>query len=208
MNKFFYSLVCCVLLTFLSGCNKNTSYKIEGTITNNTENKGLENAKVSIYSNGIGNDSELVVSSTTDANGKYTLQFERQKTQNYTMLVEKDGYFKQTKQLNSDDILIDETNTFNFNTTAKAWVRIRFVRSFPENYIAYIKQEGKQKCEECCGNSRVEFSNKIPSDTSIYCINDGNTKYSIAYSINKIPSEEIKGVITTPFDTTELLIQY
>lgn len=70
----------------------------------------------------------------------------------------------------------------------------------------YIKQQGKANCAECCPIDQKTLNGAV--DTSIYCINDGNTLYSIYYFATGMTGGTIEGVATNAFDTTELLINY
>ena len=69
------------------------------------------------------------------------------------------------------------------------------------------KQEGKKYCIGCCDFFEQTISN---IDTTFYCINNGNSIYSILYTSfgDNQTKTAIKAITTSSFDTTELYISY
>ena len=76
----------------------------------------------------------------------------------------------------------------------------------PSDHLRFIKQQGKENCLECCPTSEQNYYGAI--DTSIYCINDANTNYSIYYWLVGTSTQNLLSVNTTIFDTTDIILQY
>ena len=103
---------------------------------------------------------------------------------------------------------IEEDNIRNYTTTALSWVRLRFINQSPSpsDVLQYSRQIGKINCSTCCPAGTNYLNGAI--DTSIYCVNDGNTTYQYQYSVVGTTNNGIKSATTIAFDTTEILLQY
>lgn len=202
------SLIACI--TILFSCKKgNAEFTIKGTITDATFQQGLSGASVSLYQVPSGtNTAELIGSATLTSDGSYTFTFERQKMDKYILTVAKSNYFSLSETINFSSLSIEDDNVRNYSTTAKSWVKLHFYNLNPSDLdqLDYIKQQGKQSCAECCPATYQYLYGAV--DTSIYCINDGNTVYSYLYSVYGTTDQGIKSVTTAAFDTTELYLSY
>ncbi len=204
-----------VLILFLSlsiiSCKKGKAdFTIKGTVQDVAFNQGLKSTSISIYQLPIGESVEkLLATTTTDDNGFYTFTFQREPTEKYILRIEKLNYFEFEKDIQFSSLTVENDNVRDFDIYAKSWVKIRIRKtstSGEPQSIRYIQQEGKKNCPECCPNTEQNYE-KV-SDTSIFCINNGNTNYSIYYWLSGSSDQGLKSVYTTPFDTTELLITY
>jgi hypothetical protein len=150
----------------------------------------------------------MIASAVTGADGKYSFTFDRTRTEKYTLYVKKNLYFEQEEEVYYSQLKLKETNIRNVSTTAKSWVEIKIFNNNAANndHLQFIRQQGKIGCSECCFsgiNHLYGFQ-----DTSIFCINDGNSLYSIEYAVFGTSNTGILGVTTTPFDTTVLNLTY
>jgi hypothetical protein len=200
-----------ILFISLLACKKQTpTFKISGVITDKSLNSGLSNAVVTFYKVKAGTTNTSKISSTnTDSNGNFTIEFDRDQSESYYVKIEKENYFEVYKEITFSSLKVGETNTRNYDIYAKSWVKIHLQNLTPEpgDYITISKQEGKKDCSECCSFYQLTTSN---SDTLFYCVNDGNTNYSILYSSfgDQTLKTDIKEIKTIPFDTSELKIEY
>ncbi len=87
-----------------------------------------------------------------------------------------------------------------------SWVKLRFINQVPvsTDVLKYTQTQGKTGCTLCCPSGEHVLLGAV--DTTIYCINDGNTNYTYSYIVGSIPGT--KSAITTAFDTTEILLTY
>ena len=126
----------------------------------------------------------------------------------FIVVVEKNLYFKLEKEIFYASFTVNEPLICNYGTKAKSWVELRFVNADvqPSDHFRYIKQDGLVGCEECCSNAEENiYAN--PYFHRI-CINNANELYSILYWNIGTLQQGYEEVLTAPFDTTLLLINY
>lgn len=202
-----FFLLLIILGINLSACKKgNLEYKIEGTISDKSFNTTLAGATVTLYVLKIGTSTPIEFGHvTTGSDGKYSFSFKREKYESISIKVTKDMYFEENYNTTLDHLEVKKTNTINFDSYAKSWARIHITGN-GLNDCRYIRQEGYSGCAECCPTDYQYFV--LPTDTSVYCINRGNTLYQVYYNVMQTPTQGPIGITTVPFDTTELLIAY
>jgi hypothetical protein len=197
-------------LCMLSSCKKKKAdFVLIGTISETTFNSPLSGAVVKLYQVPVGSASEqLLGTKTLGSDGKYSFTFQRDKMEKYILRITKSGYFDLEKEVYFSELTITTDNVRNYSTTAKSWVKITFHNHtpLPSDHLTFIKQSGKEGCAECCPDSEYSFYGAL--DTSIYCINDGNTYYSYFYNVMGTTDQGINGVTTVAFDTTEIILNY
>lgn len=199
-----------VLLAFGSCKKKNITYVVEGTVTDNSFSQPLSGATVSLYkaSGSTFIQGTLLESTTTGSDGKYHFEIERDKTEAYVIVIEKNNYFGTSANFTQEGLDAENSNTRNFGLYAKSWVKLRFtnLNPAPTDQLKYIRQSGKSDCEECCPGGDQFLYGAV--DTAIYCINDGNTTYSYYYWVLNTQVNGPKSIVTVPFDTVELVLNY
>lgn len=199
---FFIALVS--FLSILSCKKKNLQYEISGIVTDASFNTPKANSRVTIQAKKNAGF-YTITTLTTGTDGSYSYQLKREQISQVRILVENENYFDEAIETTLENLSLDNPNTFHFNVFAKSWVRLHFTSDGTKK-LKYYKQEGKKDCLECCAAGEVAID--YVSDTSIYCINDGNKSYKILYTVLGEGVTGNPSVITTPFDTTELLINY
>jgi hypothetical protein len=199
-----------IVFLLTSACEKGTgSFVIKGTITDNTFATGLAGAELKIYKVPIGTSEEILMEVlTVPANGNYEFNIPRDKIERYILKVFKTNYFPIEKDIYYSELSIKEPKVVNLNTDAMAWVKIHFKNNNPSNldHFRYIKQEGFAGCETCCPSTAQDFYG--PLDTTFYCVNKGNSNYSILYWELDTPNSGTKSAYTTPFDTAQIEVLY
>jgi len=199
-----------LLALSLTACKKGAGeFTLEGKITDETFNSGLNGATLELYKTPIGTTTEILIETLTlTSDGLYSIKFPRERMEKYRVKVIKENYFTIDQNIFYSSLEIGKTNVRNYSTKAKAWVELRLINNSPNSsdHLRYIKQAGLQGCEECCPSSEQNFYGAL--NTSIYCINNGNTTYSIYYWVIGTNNQGLKEVVTTPFDTTQILISY
>lgn len=188
---------------------KNAEFVLTGTITETTFGGKLNGATLKLYQVPVGSASEQLLGTVVlGSDGKYTFTFPREKMEKYILRIDKSGYFALEKTIYFSDLSITSENVRNYSTTAKSWVKLTFhnLNPLPTDHLNFIKQSGKEGCIECCPDTQYDFYGAL--DTSIYCINDGNTIYSYLYTVMGTTDQGIKSVTTVAFDTTEIILNY
>jgi 5-hydroxyisourate hydrolase-like protein (transthyretin family) len=199
-----------ISIVLLFGCNKGAgTFILEGMITDVSFNQPLAGAAVELYGiSGGNNQYALVASTVTGEDGRYSFTFDRTRTEKYTLYVKKPLYFEQELEVYYSQLKLKETNIRNVSTTAKSWVEIKIFNNNAANndHLQFIRQQGKSGCSECCFSGITHLYGF--QNTSIFCINDGNSLYTIEYGVFGTSNTGIIGVTTTPFDTTVLNLTY
>jgi len=208
MRRAYYILVCAIVLI---GCKKGKAdFTIAGTLTDDTFGQGFSGATVSLYEVPAGGGTNnLVGQTTTGASGSYTFTFPRDQAEAYVLTTDKNNYFPLEETIYFSDLTIEEDNIRNFSTTAKAWVKLRFVNQAPAtatDLLRYLKQSGKVGCSECHTTEEQFLSGIV--DTVIQCATDGNTTFSYFYDVIGASDQGIKSANAVAFDTTEILLNY
>jgi hypothetical protein len=199
----------CLLLGLFS-CKKGAgSFVFTGTITDMTFNQGLEGAEIELYKVPIGTSDEIFVKNITlSSNGTYKFEVPRERMERYILRVQKDLYFPIEKEVYFSELSIQSDNIFNLSTKAMSWAKIHFknLNPSPTDHFRYIKQEGFAACESCCPSTTQDFYGEL--DTTFYCLNNGNTTYSLFYWEMNTANNGQKSTNTTAFDTTLIEVIY
>ena len=207
MERLSYLFIC--LLLFLS-CEKGTGeFILKGTVLDSTFNQGLQNATLSLYKVPIGTSDELFVGSINlPANGAYEFKVPREKMERYILRAEKALYFPIEKEVYYSELSIKNPNEVNLSTKAMSWAKIHFKNNNPSaiDHFRYIKQEGLTACLSCCPSTAQDFYGAL--DTTFYCLNNGNTNYSLFYWELNTPNNGLKTTYTTAFDTSLIEVIY
>ena len=209
MRNILYLLIVLFLLT---NCKKKgkSDFVLRGTITDTSFGIPLNGAVIKLYETAPGSNQENLIGSTsTNSVGEYSFTFPRNSAISYRVNCIKSNYFPLDKNINFSDLTIESDNIKNYTTTAMSWVKLHFVNvapSFSSDEIRFQRTVGKSNCESCCPSGETSIFGIV--DTSIYCINDGNTSYSYSYTIAGTSIIGDKTAVTTAFDTTEILLNY
>jgi hypothetical protein len=197
-----------LVAAFSTSCKKGRAdFVLTGTITDGSFNTNLSGSKISLYEvPGAGQPQFL--ESISSADGSYSFTFERNPVESYLLIVEKENYFSLEQTIPFSDLTTKSENIRDYTTYAKSWAKLRFVNVDPEpgDQLKYIKVKGKSDCDECCSKDYITLSNI--SDTTFYCINNGNAMYSFNYWLLGTTISGSESVVTTPFDTVEILLEY
>lgn len=194
----------------LLGCEKGTgSFVFTGTVSDLTFNQGLEGAQIKLYKVPIGTSDEIFVQNITlSSTGTYKFEVPRERMERYILRVQKDLYFPIEKEVYYSELSIQSDNIFDLNTKAQSWAKIHFknLNPNPTDHFRYIKQEGLAACASCCPSTTQDFYG--PLDTTFYCLNNGNTTYSLFYWEMNTSNNGQKSTFTTAFDTTLIEVIY
>ena len=199
-----------LMAILLISCNKNKcNFTIRGSVTDGTFAQSLAGAKVKLYQFSAGStEAKLIKTGVTDTKGNYMFTFPRERVEKYQLMITKDLYFSVEEVIYFSELNIDQDYVRNSSTTAKAWAKLTFININPSNsdHLQYIKQNGKADCSDCCPKTYQDYYGDL--DTSIYCINDGNSNYSYFYWVLGTSDQGIRTVYTTAFDTVEVVLNY
>lgn len=198
-----------VLAVVLTSCKKGRAdFTLKGFVSDETFGGGVSGATINLYEVEAGGFSTTLIGTATLSDGNYSFTFPRNKAESYTVEVLKNQYFILEESVNFSSMTIEEDNIRNFSISAKSWVNLKFINDNPQqtDALKYIKIDGKQDCVECCPKSEQYLNGAI--DTTITCINDGNTTYSYNYWVLNTVISGHESIVTIPFDTVDLVLHY
>lgn len=198
-----------LVLNGLSSCKKGrANFILAGTITDGSLSTTLANSTVSLWKLPVGSSSMELVETQNSSDGTYRFEFERDKSESYTITISKAGYFETIETIPFSTLSIKSENIHDFTVMAKSWARLHFVNVDPQqgDQLKYIKVKGKVGCEDCCPADYITLTEV--ADTSIYCINDGNSIYSYNYWVLGTSISGSESVVTTPFDTVDIYLEW
>ena len=210
--KFILTILVAIFLLQISSssCSRGVaSFTLSGTITDATFSQGHIGAVLKLSKVMITTGEEILIETKTlGTDGKYEFKFPREKVEKYIIRVSKPLYFDVVKEVQFSSLSVGTTNVRNYSTKAKSWVELRFVNTSVSStdHFRYIKFKGLENCAECCTAEQVDlFADSYYSRT---CINEALSTYSIYYQVIGTTTQDVVEVVTQPFDTTLLLVNY
>lgn len=209
MERLKLVLLFAVLGIFFS-CDKGAGeFIINGSVTDATFQTAHTGAEISLYKIPLASNNEQFVSSSIiGADGKFKFTVPRERLEKYIIRVNKHLYFPIEKEIYFSELKLKEENTYSLSTWAQSWVALNVVNQNPQSmdHFRYIKQAGYASCAECCPITEQNFYGAL--DTTIYCINKGNTLYSLLYWVLNTPNQGYLEANTSAFDTTHIYLNY
>lgn len=208
MKKIITVLVIGILLF---SCKKDgLKFTINGKVSDTSLSGVLQGAEVKLYSFALGSSAGVYEGNyTTDSQGKFSFELEREKYEKIQIIVNKSQYFEVIDDIPFSDLDTEEENTFNYSLEAKSWTRFVIRNQQPaseQDEFKLFKNSGKTDCEDCCDNGYSYYYGDI--DTTIYCANGGNRYMSFFYWVNGNEDNGNDSVYNTPFDTVTYEFNY
>ena len=196
------------LIALSIGCKKkDIAYDITGTVIDGTNgNAALSGVTVQLYSTPSGGGTQTYISQqTTASDGTYSFHIERERVESYTLVFNKTNFFDHQQNFTYDDASNSNSSAFNATLYSKGWVRLRFVTADANSTLSITRHAGKTDCDECCGST---FSFSGVTDTTFYCINNGNSPYAYYWFRNGGATHGDTSIVTPAGDTATLLLNY
>jgi hypothetical protein len=212
LMRLFFSILITIFLIQVgsSSCSRGVAtFTLSGTITDATFAQGHSGAVLKLSKVMITTGEEILMETKTlGSDGKYEFKFPREKVEKYIIRVSKPLYFDIEQEVQFSSLTVGNTNVRNYSTKAKSWVELRFVNASvsSSDHFRYIKFQGLENCAECCTAEQVDlYADAYYSRT---CINEALSTYSIYYQVIGTTTQNVVEVVTQPFDTTLLLVNY
>ncbi len=210
--KVLFSILITIFLIEISSssCTRGVAtFSLSGTITDATFSQGHSGAVLKLSKVMIATGEEILMETKTlGSDGKYEFKFPREKVEKYILRVSKPLYFDIEENIQFSSLSVGSVNVRDYSTKAKSWVELRFVNSsvLPTDHFRFIKFQGLENCAECCTAEQVDlFADAYYSRT---CVNEALSVYSIYYQVMGTTTQDVVEVVTQPFDTTLLLVNY
>lgn len=193
------------LSTLIFSCQKEElDFVIKGTVSDASFSGPSQGVNVKLYSFPLGSTLGVYESSaTTDAQGNYNFQLERDKYEKIQLVLEKNNYFEIIHDVSFSNLNSEDDNVINFSMEAMSWTRFVIQNQQPtsaQDEFKLFKNSGKTGCTECCNNGYSYYYGAV--DTVVYCANTPNQYMSFFYWVNGNEMNGNDSVYNTPFDTT------
>jgi len=205
-----------ILLLILLSCKKDKVLKQEivGSVSAKNINSRASEAGVSVYSkkltsSSINNSFTLIGTTITDAQGNFEISFERARTAEYKIVVEKDDFFSTDIRLSSD--LVEKTTRYSANIAIFPKAEVELIISnlppaLPGNYLGF-KATDEVACACCFPDG---FTYRGTGDTTIIC--DWYGAQNFRYKYTKSNEEGLKQVFDStflvPFESNTIQINF
>lgn len=212
----------CVLFTFVLtvlSCKKDDPVlKIEGVVKDSTIlfDQEISGVSLKLLNNKLdggtfNNSFSEITTVSSNANGFYQFEFDRENTVEYKIEGSKNNYFPFEALINPDNVQPGVIHVRNLDMKPKATVDFHFVNSTPENEsdnITFQFLNASFDCP-CCDNDEVELQGQTVDSTRV-CDVYGNTVLRYFYTVNKTSSfyTVYDSITCVPFDTTFVEVTY
>lgn len=211
-HRFKYVFTLLILAFFLLvSCKKGKAdFVLKGIITDSTFGNGFSGLTLELYQVPAGSGVQNLIGTTSTASdGSYSFTFSRDQAESYVLKASPNNYFPIDETIYFSELTIDNDNVRNYSTTAKSWVKLRFVNQNPasaSDKLFVIKTVGKSGCVGCFPDQEQQYNGIV--DTTIVCLNDGNSEFKYYYETIGTPLSGFKSCISAAFDTTGITLNY
>ncbi len=214
-GRLFYIIL--LLFLFVS-CNKNNKeIIITGTVKSNSTSVNLQGVNIILSGKVIEsgkwtNSYSQLATTTSDNTGKYTLKLDAVRVSEYKLSFIKENYIDDVRNMQPDEISIDNDNIINVNLDIKSFLNISVKNINPVNdndYISLTLSGYFKTCTSCCSDEKFEFKGTNISQ-NILCICPGNQNVVLTWDVLKAGS--VNSYSDTLFvsdnDTVSYIINY
>lgn len=192
---------------------KNITYSFEGKITESVSGNPVSDVYVNvsqkIVNNGTTADGYTMAgSATTDANGNYSIVFDREKVTEFELKFRKDNFFPIDEIISSADITTGDVNVINKSFEPQSWVRFELFNSFPEDsdLLKLVTHNFREGCEGCVENTTTSFFGSLDTVMIIPTTAGQYVRFTLINSTGGFSITD--SIYTTPFQTTTYAFEY
>ncbi|WP_343786697.1 hypothetical protein [Wandonia haliotis] len=200
-----------ILFSLFSSCKKDViEFTIEGTISDSSLGGGLQSGTIKLFKIPAGGGlPDLVTSVTSDATGKYSITFQRDKSEEYRIVFEKSDYFSEEFTIYFSQLSTNEAYVHNFSVEARSEIKWIIRNVNPQNtadQVTIQKLNGRTDCEDCCPITSYEYTGSVYNDT-LSCAVAGN-KYVRFYIVNLATEIHLDSVLCPSFGVAEYVVEF
>ena len=202
------------ILIGLSSCKKGEiTYDFDGRITETVNGGPLEGVNVEVrqvlFSSSVANyNYQLAGSSTSDANGDWSVSFKRERVTDFRIHMAKEGYFDVIYEFPSGEVTVEEVNSYTTAMDTEAWVKldIENVGPLAGDEMVMTLINFREGCEGCGTNGYYEFGEIV--DTVMLFKTTGGRYARFQFDDKGTASLVEDSVMTVPSDTVTYTFQY
>lgn len=206
-----------MLLVFVSCKKKETELTISGTVYDPDLQQYVSSATVVLSGNGMQSGVYVpsftqIATTTTDATGKFSFAFVREKADNYRLVVKKDMYFEKTIEFSAS--VFDQSPDYveEVELRPSGFVQIHLKNAYPsdnDDLVVFYFTNCVEDCIDCCLNTpRNGYGPAF--DTTFTCRFYGNKKINFLWSVTKDQQTDVytDSLYCPAFDTQYYEILY
>lgn len=161
-----------LVVLFLSNCQKNETFVVEGRITDYYNDSPVQHAKIELLYNSLNNGTYSAIflniaEAETDDNGNFKLEFDYVSAVNYKIRASKTGYFQAEYVFERDEWALNETNLVSETMLGQSSLEINLTNNNFNNQYLLRLSEHSLGCETCCNTGAYVFNNF--NDTTVVC---------------------------------------
>lgn len=169
-------------------CKKDETVVVTGKVSEGYQNTGIANVAISLDFNEISNGSfsagfKRLDETTSDANGNFTLEFDRVQAVSYRITGEADGFETVVSTVNGDLWGVGDDNSAQLSIFQTAELEITLRNDFPKldtDQILFKLLSHSDGCTSCCSETILAHSGR---DTSIVCKVYANQEIGYEYTL-------------------------
>lgn len=188
-------------------------YDFQGTITEDQNGSALSGVQVDIFqkpfdSQVVTSNYELAGSAVTDANGNFSVSFERTKVTEFKVHLNKENYFKQDIIIGSGEVSSENVNQVDVELQAKSFMKFTIQNTgtaSQSDNLNLLLLNPKTDCDNCPQSDSYFFEGVV--DTTVVYPTDAGRYYNFTYIHVGVTSAS-DSVYITPFDTINYTINY
>jgi hypothetical protein len=186
-------LLTSVMMCVLPACQKDQNrIVIEGTVTDQSQGMPLEGATVyllgKLFSGGLYNpDPSIITSTTTNAQGKFVINQQQVKANEFEIHIEKELYFSFEELLSDGQVSAGKTYKPSYSLFPAGWIRLRVQNTHfpePDDQINYRVYAQNPDCSDCCQNAFVQGNGMNYNQESV-CKTYGGTSVKLLWYVHK-----------------------
>jgi len=199
----------------LSGCKKRTDvFMFDCVIHDQRIDAAVADADVTMLvqraAGGFNPNYQTVGSTTTDANGRFYVEVDKDVFYSYRLEVTHGQYFNGTFDIDPDDVPISTAYAATFNLEPKAWVSVHLLNQFISQTVSFSINADSDNCSDCC-DWATAFISGWPVDSTITCQLYGGQNVEVTgnyVDINGGVHLVSEQVFALAFDTTVVEVVY
>ncbi len=206
-----------LILPVLTGCKKDYSFLIAGSVMDPNQNIKVEGVQVQVWTQRITSgifeaNYKLAGEQVTGPDGAFSIELEAANFTSVKLIFSKAGYFGWEAPLNLDNLKNNHGVTADYQLLPKAWVRLHVYNKDPfdtGDYFDYRLLNPFSDCEECCKEADYEFFGMLV-DQVVECQTAGQQDLIIRWSKrkNKELTIQTETFFIKAFDTTRIELTY
>jgi hypothetical protein len=199
----------------MSGCDKKSDFfMFDCTVYDDKLDAPVSGAQVSIFvqriEGGFNTNYQLVGEATTDAQGRFYIEIEKDVFYSYRIDISDADHFSASYEVNPDNVPFSHPYSATFSVEPKAWVATHFINQNFSSTATFAVLSDNDNCMECCsGNNTIVQG--FPIDSVFVCPVYGDQQITVSgnyVDMNGGVNQILQTAFVQAFDTTTVTVVY